>query len=151
MDKNSVQIGLIGLVVGVIAVGYVGELDKPKLKPIIAVSSSASDIEVDSLIKDLSKENKETLYKIMKGVSSYSKNSKRIRKVYVVSDIVAEVYLNYKMENFTQLDSLIQKRMTENGLEKDADFSSSYEKVSKVFSEIADGIKYSIEKTKDVK
>jgi hypothetical protein len=122
-----------------------------KVQKSMVVSASPLETEVHGLIGTLPLEKKEIFYKVMVGMSDYAKNAKRIRREHKTSEIVVEVMMNYKMENNPELDDLLNRKMVENGLNKDTNLADSWEKVSTIFGEMANAVKYSIEQSKGAK
>ena len=150
---KSVQIGIFCLIVGILGGGLVNEYQSVSpVRTVNVVGASVnSDEQIFSLIKDLSVSDKEALYKVYKGLADYCENVKRIRETHTIASIVAEVYLNYKLENVTQLDGYLASKMAEKGFDNKGLFQDRKNELTVIFNEIASGIKYSIEKNKEVK
>jgi len=152
--KNTIQYIILTFTITVLGFGVVSNLPSTaKFDPTKVVSASTTPIqeEVHSLIKNLDLKDKEKFYKLTKGVADYCRNVSRIRKVHTINAMMVEVAGSYALDNRTELDALISKKLLENGLNKDALLADSWSKIVTIFDEISDGVKYSIEQTKEVK
>lgn len=152
--SKTVQTLIIAFIVGVLGFSSVATLlDKGKPQPLIITASSSGplDEKINTAIGSLPLKDKEQFYKVYKGLGDYCDNVKRIREIHTVGQLVGEVYLTYKMEGFTQLDTLLVEKMTEKGFDNKALFMDKKNELRDIFNEIASGIKYSIEKNKEVK
>lgn len=108
--------------------------------PIVAVSATAP-------VPDKELETQKTLYKIVKGVAEYCRNSTKIQKNIQVRDMIAEVGITYGMENSTLVNDTINSVVEKAGIKKDGNLDENKEVLVKTFDELALSIKTSIEKS----
>jgi hypothetical protein len=141
--KAGYQLICIG-VMGVCLYFY-GDLTEIGNKPVV-VSTSQLDSEIDKVLSGKTLKEKEKVYKLFSGIVDYSQNSDRIHKNREIEEMVTEVVLTYKLEEFTELEPIIQSKVKEVGLEKDSKLSDSRDKIKKAFGELADSVKKNIEK-----
>ena len=147
MKSSNTGIFLVLVIASIFGVDY---LNKNSLQAVKQVTYTETPLEkeIHKELSGLSKEDKEKFYVIFSGISRYCVNVKRVRDTTTVNTVIKETFFNYKMEDMTQLDGVISKKMKDENLTQDASLLDNWQKLSSIFEELADGVKYSIEKDK---
>lgn len=91
-------------------------------------------------------EEQKILYKMVKGVAEYCRNSTRIQKNVQLRDMIVEVGLTYGLESNSKLQPLMDRAISDAGLKDDIGLNENKDKVVKVFDDLALEIKTNIEK-----
>ena len=112
--------------------------------PVKAVGAVAGSTDLGEL-ESKPVETKIKFYKLISGLSDFCKNSERVRGNLQLKDMVVEVLLTYKLENETYFQPIIDKKVEEAGIKKDASLVDVKDKVVSVFEELGNSIKSSIE------
>lgn len=116
-------------------------------KPII-VSASKLETDVSTALAGKSEAEKIKAYKVVKGIAEYCRNSERTLKNKKVRDMIVEVGNTYKLEDFTDFNKVVENKSIEAGLKPDVDLSISKADLAKVYDEIADAVKLTLQKDK---
>lgn len=113
-------------------------------KPVQAVGALSSSTDLGEL-ENKPIETKIKFYKLISGLVDFCKNSERVRGNLQLKDIVVEVLLTYRLENEIYFQPIIDKKVDEAGIKKDASLADIKDKVISVFEELGNSIKTSIE------
>lgn len=122
------------------------EMSTPK--PVQVVSASKLEIDMDSALNGKTKEEKEKIYKVFQGLADYSKNVERAKKNKQVRDMLEEVYIAYGIDGgpSQSIKPFVDEVFTNTGLKADDDFAVVRSKVGDSCQELANAVKYSIER-----
>lgn len=116
-------------------------------KPLV-VSASKLEIDVETALSGKSEAEKIKAYKVVKGIAEYCRNSERTLKNKKVRDMIVEVGNTYKIEDFTDFNKVVQAESEAAGLKPDVDLSISKVDIAKVYDNIADAVKITLQKGK---
>lgn len=146
--KNGFQVGVLCFILGVIGVGFVGELEKSStpLRP-VAATANVSDLNVKmaGALSKRSLADHEVLYKIFAGLSDYVSNANRLDTTVDCYKAVDEVMVVYDVKSkFREIADIIDVQLSP--LKTPAKLVDKKDDVIRLFKELADAVRYSADK-----
>ena len=121
------------------------ELETKNQTIVVDTTSSTTDIQkkiIDSL-RDATKADCETIYKVFSGISMYAENSSKLNKFSDVLKLIHAVEEDYKWstDTYTKLTDVIESDLTERGYAEDKELNSkTKEEVIGIFKEYSDAV-----------